>query len=61
VLQGQRLGGDGWLQAVRVQIERMVERLRHSPILSQAVAAGRLRIVGACYGLESGQVTVTTP
>ena len=61
VLQGQRLGGDGWLQAVRVQIERMVERLRHSPILSQAVAAGRLRIVGACYGLESGLVTVTTP
>lgn len=61
VLEGRRLGGDGWLGAVRVQIERMVERLRHSPILTRAVADGRLRIVGAYYDLESGLVTVTVP
>ncbi|MFN9645160.1 MAG: carbonic anhydrase [Cyanobacteriota bacterium] len=61
VHQGRLLGGDGWLEAVRAQIERMVVRLRHSPILSEAVAAGRLRIVGACYDLDSGLVTVTRP
>jgi carbonic anhydrase len=61
VLQGRRLGGDGWLQAVRVQIARVVERLRHSPVLTPALEAGRLRVAGACYELESGLVTVTTP
>ena len=61
VHQGRLLGGDGWLEAVRAQIERMVVRLRHSPILSEAVAAGRLRIVGACYDLDNGLVTVTRP
>lgn len=53
---GQRAGGDLWQQAVEAQIRRTVAHLRLSPVLSEAVVAGRLEIVGACYSLESGLV-----
>lgn len=56
VEQGKRMGGDPWKQAVRAQVGLVVNQLHHVPLLNNAVAAGRLRIVGACYDLETGKV-----
>jgi len=50
--------GDLATNAVRDNVERVVDRLRSShPILAEAVRAGKLRIVGAVYSLDSGAVT----
>ncbi len=44
--------------AVRLNVEMVVEQLRSShPVLEEEVAAGKLRIVGAVYSLETGSVT----
>ncbi|MBN1106737.1 MAG: carbonic anhydrase [Deltaproteobacteria bacterium] len=59
VEQGKRMGGDVWECAARAQIELLVARLNHSPILAPAVEAGKLKIVGAWYSLETGLVEVT--
>lgn len=56
---GVKGGGDPWDGAVRAQIALLVEKLKHSPILNTAVEAGRLKIVGAWYDLESGLVEIT--
>lgn len=57
--RGQQLGGDVWDHAVRCQISLLVDELRRSPILCTAVQAGRLKIVGAYYDLDTGLVEVT--
>lgn len=59
VERGKQAGGDIWDQAVRAQIELLVEQLKHSPILSTAVDKGVLKIAGACYNLETGLVEIT--
>lgn len=59
VERGKQAGGDIWDQAVRAQIELLVEQLKHSPILAPAVDKGVLKIVGACYNLETGLVEMT--
>ena len=56
VEQGKRLGGDIWDQAGRAQTTLQVERLKHSPVLVEAVESGLLKVVGAWYSLESGLV-----
>ena len=61
VEQGKRMGGDPWKQAVRAQIGLVVNQLHHVPLSENAVAAGRLRIVGAYYDLETGKVTIMEP
>jgi carbonic anhydrase len=49
--------GDLSDNAVRVNVERVVEQLRTSePILGPAVKAGHLQIVGAVYALDTGRV-----
>ncbi|OQY43835.1 MAG: hypothetical protein B6240_11645 [Desulfobacteraceae bacterium 4572_87] len=57
--QGKRMGGDVWDQAVRAQIELLVEQLKHSEILSTGVENGTLKIVGMLYNLETGLVDIT--
>lgn len=57
--RGQQLGGDVWDHAVRAQIELLVDELCRSPILCTAVQAGKLKIVGAYYDLDTGLVEVT--
>jgi carbonic anhydrase len=43
--------------AVRLNVETAVNQLRHSgPILSEAVANGHLRVVGAVCSLQNGEV-----
>ena len=50
--------GDHLAHAVHANVELVVEQLKNSPILSDAVAQGTLQIVGAVYDLDSGLVEV---
>ena len=59
VEEGKKGGGDEWDHAVRAQIEILVAKLKHSPILASAVDEGILKIVGAWYNLETGLVEIT--
>lgn len=61
VEQARRLGGDLWSQTVRAQIDLAVDQLHRTPLLANAVATGSLKIVGACYDLETGQVQMIVP
>jgi carbonic anhydrase len=51
--------GDLLDNAVRANIELSVRRLTRSPVLAQSGQEGQLHIVGACYDLDSGKVTLT--
>jgi carbonic anhydrase len=48
--------GDEIDNVVRANVELMVERLKESPILSEALEKGELKIVGARYDLDTGVV-----
>jgi len=50
--------GDAVANAVRANVQMVVQQLRAStPVLSELVAHGKLRIVGGVYSLETGRVT----
>ena len=50
--------GDAVANAVRTNVQMVVQQLRTStPVLSELVAQGKLRIVGGVYSLETGKVT----
>ena len=50
--------GDPIANAVRLNVQMVVQQLRSStPVLSELVAQGRLKIVGGVYSLETGKVT----
>jgi len=52
------LPGDPVANAVRTNVELVVKQLRSStPILSELVTHGKLRIVGGVYSLQTGAVT----
>lgn len=52
------LPGDPVANAVRTNVELVVKQLRSStPMLSELVAHGKLKIVGGVYSLETGKVT----
>ena len=52
------LSGDPVANAVRTNVELVVKQLRASnPLLSELVAHGKLKIVGAVYSLDTGKVT----
>ena len=52
------MSGDPVANAVRTNVQMVVQQLRSStPILSELVAHGKLKIVGAVYSLETGEVT----
>ncbi len=50
-------GPDQWGQAVAANAEAVAALLRLSPIAQPQLARGKLRVVSAAYGLESGRVT----
>lgn len=51
--------GDMLNNAIEVNVEQGVERLKHlEPILAPSVRQGTLKIVGAVYELHNGKVTV---
>jgi carbonic anhydrase len=50
--------GDPVDNAVRVNVQMVVQQLRSStPVLSELVVQGKLKIVGGVYSLETGKVT----
>ena len=50
--------GDLVANAVRTNVQLVVQQLRSStPILSELVAQGKLKVVGGVYSLETGEVT----
>ncbi|WP_445244703.1 carbonic anhydrase [Microcoleus sp. OTE_8_concoct_300] len=52
-------GGDAWDNAVRGNVKMNVNKLESSsPILAEAVKAGKLKVVGARYDLDSGKVEI---
>ena len=52
------LPGDPVANAVRSNVQMVVRQLRSStPVLSDLVAHGKLKIVGGVYSLETGEVT----
>jgi carbonic anhydrase len=52
------LPGDPVENAVKANVEMVVRQLRTStPILSELVSHGKLKVVGALYSLETGKVT----
>lgn len=57
VEKSRGLPGDPVANAVRTNVDMVVKQLRSSnPILSELVAHGKLRIVGAVYSLDTGKV-----
>lgn len=52
--------GDHLDNAVRKNVALVVEQLKQSPILAEAIADNTLKIVGARYDLDSGQVEMLT-
>ncbi|MFS8117109.1 MAG: carbonic anhydrase [Microcoleus sp.] len=51
--------GDAWDNAVRANVKMNVNKLKSaSPILAEAVKAGKLKVVGARYDLDSGKVEI---
>jgi carbonic anhydrase len=51
--------GDAWDNAVRANVKMSVNKLQAlSPILAKAVKAGTLKVVGARYDIDSGEVEV---
>ncbi len=57
VRDSRRMGGDPVEAAIEANVRRTVDQLGRSPILSEAIAAGNLEIVGARYDLDTGRVT----
>jgi carbonic anhydrase len=50
--------GDPIANAVRINVQMVVQQLRSStPVLSERIAHGKLKIVGGIYSLETGKVT----
>jgi carbonic anhydrase len=57
VEKARGLSGDLSDNAIRLNVEAVVAKLRSSePILSEMVATGKLRVVGAVYSLSTGMV-----
>ncbi|NEU75221.1 carbonic anhydrase [Hassallia byssoidea VB512170] len=50
--------GDIQEDAVLANIQYQVEELAKSTILAKLVSVGKLKIVGACYDIDTGKVTV---
>ncbi|MEG3834682.1 MULTISPECIES: carbonic anhydrase [unclassified Microcoleus] len=51
--------GDAWDNAVRANVKMNVNKLQSSsPILAEAVKAGKLKVVGGRYDLDSGKVEI---
>ncbi len=53
--------GDALDAVVKANVQLTVNRLRRVPLLAEAIAKGRLKIVGARYDLDTGGVEVITP
>jgi carbonic anhydrase len=58
VERARKMPGNLSDNAIRINVEMVVEQLRASrPVLAEAVASGKVKIVGAVYALDTGVVT----
>ena len=58
VEKARGMPGDVLANAVRLNVEMVVAQIRASaPLLSEKVKSGQLRVVGAVYSLDNGEVT----
>jgi carbonic anhydrase len=58
VEEARKMPGDLSDNAIRINVEHVVDQLRHSkPLLAEAVESGKLRIEGGVYSLKTGAVT----
>ncbi|MEH2001926.1 MAG: carbonic anhydrase [Nostoc sp.] len=52
--------GDAVENAVVANVQYQIERLKRSPLLTEQVRSGKLKIVGGRYDLDTGRVTIIT-
>lgn len=52
--------GDAVENAVVANVQYQIERLKRSPLLSERLQSGKLKIVGGRYDLDTGRVTIIT-
>jgi carbonic anhydrase len=52
--------GDAVDNAVVANVQYQIERLKRSPLLSDRLKSGKLKIVGGRYDLDTGKVTIIT-
>lgn len=52
--------GDAVDNAVVANVQYQIERLKRSPLLSDRLNSGKLKIVGGRYDLDTGRVTIIT-
>ena len=49
--------GDRLTNAIKANVRLQVQRLQTSSVISSAIEAGKLKIVGAYYDLETGEIS----
>jgi len=52
--------GDAVENAVVANVQYQIERLKRSPLLTEQVRSGKLKIVGGRYDLDTGKVSILT-
>ncbi|MBD1913302.1 MULTISPECIES: carbonic anhydrase [unclassified Leptolyngbya] len=50
--------GDRLTNAIKANVRLQVERLQHSSVIAAAVQEGKLKVVGAYYDLDTGEVSL---
>lgn len=50
--------GDRLTNAVKANVRLQVQRLKQSPVIASALTQGKLKLVGAYYDLDSGEISV---
>jgi carbonic anhydrase len=58
VARAKEMPGDTVDQAIQINVKMTVEQLRNSePVLARMIRLGKLKITGAYYSLDQGDVT----
>jgi len=60
VSRAKDLPGDALENTCKANIALQVERLKTSPVISELITAGKLKVVGGYYDLDTGTVTMVS-
>ncbi|MGB7894738.1 MAG: carbonic anhydrase, partial [Microcoleus sp.] len=52
--------GDNVENAVKANVILQAQRLKESPVISQLIQEGKLKVVGGYYDLDTGAVSMVT-
>jgi carbonic anhydrase len=58
VKSSEKQSGDRMLNAIKANISLQKERVRNSPLISQLIKEGKLKVFGAYYDLNTGTVSL---